>query len=116
MHVEQTFEPEPGEIGAARALVRDAVGGSSVAASDLILIVSELATNAIRHAGTAFRVSLSVDSIVRLEVTDGSDAMPTRAVGGMTNHGLGIVGLLAARWGVESNPVGKTVWVEFDEL
>lgn len=98
MYIEQTFEPAPEEIGAARRFVRRAAGDWEVAA-DLVLVASELATNAIRHAGTAFEVWLKVDSVIRLEVADESDVMPTKAVGGITNHGLDIVGFLAARVG-----------------
>lgn len=113
MYAEQRFEPEPREIASVRHMVRSVVG-ESVAAQDLVLIVSELATNAVLHAGTPFRVSVSVDSVVRLEVADESHEMPTKAVGGITNHGLDIVDLLAARWGIDTNPVGKTIWVEID--
>jgi hypothetical protein len=30
-------------------------------------------------------------------------------------HGLKIVNMLAARWGVEARPAGKTVWFELDD-
>jgi two-component sensor histidine kinase len=113
MYVEQTFRPDPGEIGAARRLVRHALDGSPQVA-DVTLIVSELATNAVRHAGTAFTVSLTVNSLVRLEVADGSEVMPTQAVGGISNHGLDLVGLLADRWGIEPTVDGKSIWVEID--
>jgi two-component sensor histidine kinase len=114
MYIEQSFELDPGEIASARHLVRRAAADTAVL-RDLVLIVSELATNAVRHAGTAFRVSLAVNSFVRVEVSDESDQMPAKAVGGIPNHGLDIVDMLATKWGVESNPVGKTIWVELEE-
>ena len=63
---------------------------------DLLLVVSELVTNAIRHGGglAAFEVALAQDG-VRLTVHDNSDAVPDVAYGrgelplGDHGHGYG---------------------------
>ena len=87
-----------------------------VSADDVQLVVSELATNAVIHAGTPFSVSISSDdSVIRIAVSDWSvtapvmrDAAP-RAVSG---RGLRLVAAVADDWGVERGPDGKTVWAE----
>ena len=83
-----------------------------------LLLVSELATNAIRHGAPPVRLSLRLDADrLRVEVTDSSPTLPrvsepdTDQVGG---RGLHIVQELAARWGshVSRSRLGKTVWFE----
>jgi anti-sigma regulatory factor (Ser/Thr protein kinase) len=83
-----------------------------------LLLVSELATNAIRHGSPPVRLSLRLDrDRLRVEVTDSSPALPELSrpdpnqIGG---RGLQIVQLLSARWGASASPrrLGKTVWFE----
>ena len=85
-------------------------------ADEVSLLVSELASNAVRHARTPFQVSLACDgSTVRVEVGDGDPALPIRqdpVPEAVTGRGLLIVDALADRWGVEPAAVGKTVWFE----
>lgn len=84
---------------------------------DVQLVVSELATNAVRHAGSGFTVRLTCDGdVVRVAVVDPGSEHPAQidpdrsTVGG---RGLRIVELLADRWGVENLGVGKSIWAEF---
>ena len=81
-----------------------------------ILIVSELATNAVVHAGSGFTVSLNHDgSVVRLAVGDGAAAVPQRAPGGTQaprGRGIPIVEAVASRWGHFALDRGKLVWAE----
>lgn len=83
---------------------------------DVQLAVSELATNAVRHAGSAFSVSLRAEgSAVHISVSDGSQIAPTlRDDGPMaaSGHGLLLIGMLASDWGVEGTADGKVVWAE----
>ena len=79
------------------------------------LLVSELVTNAIIHARTAFAVTLVVSRhAVRLEVSDRSPAPPVIAdvtCDGDSGRGLRIVAGLAHDWGVTRDPAGgKSVW------
>ena len=83
-----------------------------------LLLVSELATNAIRHGAPPVRLSLRLDrDRLRVEVTDSSPALPTLGHPGpdqVSGRGLQIVQQLAATWGASSSApkLGKTVWFE----
>jgi anti-sigma regulatory factor (Ser/Thr protein kinase) len=102
---------------------RDVLGA---AADDAILILSELVTNALRHARALssgmIRVSwgLSGDGLLRIEVTDGGGTTrPTpkpysMSVSSHAGRGLEIVDRLADRWGSQREEGGDeyTVWAE----
>lgn len=85
-------------------------------ASDVAIVVGELATNAVRHAGSGFTVSLMLAmDAVRIQVEDarplaGSPGDPPLPV--WADHGLGLVDAVSARWGVQPADGGKTVWAE----
>ncbi|MEN2419641.1 ATP-binding protein [Streptomyces rimosus] len=89
------------------------------AAEDVLLVVSELVTNACLHAEGPEELRLRSNAkVLRLEVTDlgaGSPAPrnPHRA-GRPGGHGMFIVQRLCLDWGVVRNPdgTGKTVWAE----
>jgi anti-sigma regulatory factor (Ser/Thr protein kinase) len=87
-----------------------------VQTGDVRLVVSELATNAVIHAGTPFSVSvLCTGSAVRISVRDWSPTPPLLRTGGVTSlsgRGLGLVAALADAWGVEPDSDGKTIWAE----
>ena len=84
----------------------------------LVLMLSELATNAVQHAATEFEVSVRVSSDrgrVRVEVSDSAPGYPTlqeAATDAPHGRGLSIVRSLAEAWGVEMrhDRPGKTVW------
>jgi anti-sigma regulatory factor (Ser/Thr protein kinase) len=83
---------------------------------DARLVVSELATNAVLHAGTPFSVSVRyTGSAVRIAVRDGSPTRPVLRNGGpasLSGRGLHLVQAIAEAWGVDSDPDGKAVWAE----
>lgn len=84
-------------------------------AEDAVLVVSEFATNAIRHAGTSFEICLQRSSTALLvEVSDNSQApaeVRTPEDGVPGGQGLVIVGQVAREWGSRLEPHGgKTVW------
>lgn len=119
---EREFDADTAAIRRAREFVVAAAGAAQAAAPGaelaerLALVVSELASNAVLHAGTPFTVRVwRGPDRVRVEVMDRSDRMPTprdhdpTAVSG---RGLAIVGTLADRWGVEVVEGGKCVWAE----
>jgi anti-sigma regulatory factor (Ser/Thr protein kinase) len=92
--------------------------GLEALALSVRLVVSELVTNAVLHAGTAFSVTVSRDGPrLRLEVRDAlpepvgrpSSPPPTQPNG----RGLAIVERLSTQWGVALDPAGKTVWAVF---
>ncbi|MXM63854.1 hypothetical protein GR925_10435 [Streptomyces sp. HUCO-GS316] len=79
------------------------------------LLVSELVSNALRHAVGPLGLTLEGVPDVRCLVSDGSRAIPRPTDAGPeeeTGRGLALVDMLAARWGWEQRPVGKSVWFE----
>lgn len=85
---------------------------------DVPLVVSELATNAVRHAHTPFTVTLEqVDQSVLLTVTDGSPDPPAQLATGLLTtggRGLSLVDEVSGDWGVIRRPgEGKSVWASF---
>src|SRR4051794_40749120 len=116
---EQSFAPDVATIAVARRWVDDtlAAWGSDDLGWTAMLLVTELSTNALRHAATAYRVSLDrrKDGTVRTGASDGSPRKPRArdyGVDATTGRGLGLVGSLAAAWGTSSLPDGKTVWCD----
>ena len=89
------------------------------AAEDVLLVVSELVTNACLHAGgpEELRLRRSPKSL-RLEVVDGGGGEPAprtpHRAGRPGGHGMFIVQRLCLDWGVIRNgdQPGKTVWAE----
>lgn len=79
------------------------------------LIVSELVTNSIRHAGGQVRLRLIRADTLTCEVSDSSNTQPrmrrarSHEEGG---RGLYIVAQLSHRWGSRYTVGGKTVWSE----
>jgi anti-sigma regulatory factor (Ser/Thr protein kinase)/anti-anti-sigma regulatory factor len=116
------FAPVPSSARAARGLVDAAcqewdLGGLRDWA---LLVVSELAANAIRHAGTEFDVTVAhTGRYLRIAVQDRSPAMPhllqdPKKSGGIvppgSGRGLRIVAGAAAHWGTTRLANGKIVW------
>ena len=92
------------------------LGPPAALLEDARVVVTELATNAVRHAGSAFSVSIDGDGArVRIGVRDRSRALPAPqepSVHRLSGRGLLLVAALASRWGVEPRPDGKVVWAE----
>ncbi|ANP52776.1 anti-sigma regulatory factor (Ser/Thr protein kinase) [Streptomyces griseochromogenes] len=80
---------------------------------EVLLLVSELVTNADRHSSGPYVLELEgTDSAVTVAVTDGSVALPRlfpRNPDRVGRHGLEIVHALATEVTVERVPVGKRV-------
>ncbi|QKW02626.1 ATP-binding protein [Streptomyces sp. NA02536] len=89
---------------------------------DAVLVVSELATNAVRHTlsgsvGGWFLVVIGLgDDLVRIEVVDqGGDRVPHlcdatgQEEGG---RGLQMIAACAKDWGVKTWPEGRSVWAD----
>ncbi|WP_432097480.1 ATP-binding protein [Streptomyces sp. bgisy100] len=116
----ETLPREPRSAAAARRLVRVALAawGLDDLADDGTLIVSELVSNAVRHARReSIRVVIDRPEArrVRIGVVDFSQACPVRGNPGATDEsgrGLALVGELAEAWGTDPLPWGKRVWAE----
>ncbi|MGW1161532.1 SpoIIE family protein phosphatase [Streptomyces sp. NPDC002519] len=79
------------------------------------LIISELLTNAIRHATGPLKVRLLRDRTLICEVADTSSTSPHLRQAAMTDEGgrgLFLVAQLAQRWGTRHTPRGKVIWAE----
>ncbi len=79
------------------------------------LMVSELATNCVRHANSDFTITITIDATgLRVEVSDQGDGEPQLRHPGPTEptgRGLHIVASLADDWGTRTNHNGgSTVW------
>ncbi|NGO14305.1 ATP-binding protein [Streptomyces sp. HC44] len=135
------IRPDPAEVGRARRWARSRLAGSGIGADEplaetLILLVSELVTNAVVHTGCPAVLRLSLPgatddeateesasespeaaATVRLEVADASarPPHPRCADGDDTNgRGLALVDGLADRWGWSPEGAGKRIWCEVD--
>lgn len=123
------IRPDPTEVGRARRWARSRLAGSGIEtdeslAETLVLLVSELVTNAVVHTGCPAVLRLLLSGVpdgsagtVRLEVADSSarPPVPRCAEGDDTNgRGLALVEGLADRWGWSSEGVGKRIWCELD--
>ncbi|MGW4568871.1 ATP-binding protein [Streptomyces sp. NPDC004561] len=89
------------------------------AAEDVLLVVSELVTNACLHAEGPDELVLACDNkVIRLEVSDGGTGQPAprtpHRAGRPGGHGMFIVQRLCLDWGVvrAAGRPGKTVWAE----
>ncbi|MEU0392058.1 ATP-binding protein [Streptomyces sp. NPDC006208] len=128
LQVQLEVGPDPAEVGRARRWARSRLVGSGVPddeplAETLILLISELVTNAVVHTGCPavlrmlFGSGASEAGTVRVEVVDISASPPQRrrADGDDTNgRGLALVDGLADRWGWQREGVGKSIWCEVD--
>ncbi|WP_432492353.1 ATP-binding protein [Kineococcus gypseus] len=117
--------PSPRSVGVARWLVAEwcvpwvkasEVSEDSVEA--LLLLSSEVVTNAVVHGSGMVRVALSRrGSSLRLEVSDEGGGMPligAQRDDAESGRGMAMVELLSERWGTEldEGPLGKKVWFE----
>ncbi len=80
------------------------------------LLVSELVSNAVRHAGSGSRVELvEGPSFVRIEVADrgsGGAVVRTPRFDEIGGRGLLLVQAMADRWGASHNGREHVVWCE----
>jgi anti-sigma regulatory factor (Ser/Thr protein kinase) len=108
--------PEPSSAGAARRFVAAALGAGGEVAELAVLLVSELASNAVLHAATPFDVTVFLDEArLRVEVSDSNPTMPalrTYVRESVSGRGLHMVAASADRWGFDAQRDGKVVWFE----
>ncbi|MGW0117570.1 ATP-binding protein [Streptomyces sp. NPDC003327] len=125
LQVQLEVGPDPAEVGRARRWARSRLAGSGIGDDEsltetLVLLISELVTNAVVHTGcpAVLRMLFAAGGDgVRVEVADASDRppRPRRAHGEDTNgRGLELVDGLADRWGWQREGAGKSIWCEVD--
>jgi PAS domain S-box-containing protein len=115
------LEADPRSVRSARQALREVMSrsGADELIDPAVLVVSELVTNALVHAGTAVRLQLwASGQAVRVEVGDGAAHGPVRrqfAESAGTGRGLQLVDELSDRWGTTASTEGKTVWFEMGD-
>ncbi|MDQ0684268.1 anti-sigma regulatory factor (Ser/Thr protein kinase) [Streptomyces achromogenes] len=124
-----SFEDASGVVPLARDFARQALyawgwlpaatADQRAAAEDVLLVVSELVTNACLHADGPDGLVLGCDKkVIRVEVSDRGTGQPAprtpHRAGRPGGHGMFIVQRLCLDWGVVRAPglAGKTVWAE----
>lgn len=113
--VHLALDADPRAVRLARTFVRDAVDiADEELVDDLVLLTSELVTNAVVHARTPIEVGVvRGDDHVLVSVGDHNPARPeqqpfdTDRAGG---RGLLIVRRLTNSWGITAHEKGKSVW------
>lgn len=100
-------------IPAARRFARDVLADHAREVCEAAeLMVSELATNCVRHARTGFELTIDA-SAIRVEVRDTGAGQPTvlhPSPREPSGRGLQIVQAMADAWGIVPAAGGKTVW------
>jgi anti-sigma regulatory factor (Ser/Thr protein kinase) len=116
------FEAVPTEI---RLLRRAAAAqlsrwGVPAVTDETQLVVTELATNVIKHVGEGAASTLILEwrgERLRLEVHDKSPALPTARTAGHDEEcgrGLHLLAAMTLDWGTVVTAAGKAVWCEID--
>ncbi|MFF1301800.1 SpoIIE family protein phosphatase [Streptomyces sp. NPDC058307] len=133
-HVHAAFPGGPLAPGSARALLRAAVAEwaelalpgteflSERLGDDAVVVVSELVTNAVVHAGTDIEVDCRLEAHTGALVVEVLDHHPSRAPRdgdpepsyGTAEYGRGLrlVAALAETWGITYRTGAKTVWAQ----
>ncbi|WP_329395908.1 ATP-binding protein [Streptomyces melanogenes] len=115
----------PGVVAECRDLTRRVLdewlgpGGAQgrVAVEDVLLLVSEVATNACRHGDAPYELRLDrVDGKLWVQVSDHSPHGPhphgRHRPAASSGHGLYLLQNLSSAWGWVPRGAGKTVWFE----
>jgi len=125
-HLSEHFAPELASVSAARAFVAAHLERWELDDPDgsIVLLVSELVTNAVRHTGTAVELTIAVaDGTVEVGVADSDprvvthlrhdewgDAARATEWQAESGRGLYLVDVIAEEWGTEHLTGGKQVW------
>ncbi|MFD9653496.1 ATP-binding protein [Streptomyces mirabilis] len=114
------FEAAPAELSLLRQRIRCMLGhwGVSAVAEEAELVVTELATNVIKHVGEGAAATLVLEprqDRLRVELHDKSHTVPTRNSGSCDaecGRGLHLLSAMSLEWGTLLTATGKAVWCE----
>lgn len=112
------FAPDAVNVRAAREFVADELFDQGFRGDPdvVLLLASELVTNAVRHAATPFEIAVDVrgdgEVVVAVEDGDVEHQPKIRHPGPEETNGRGLllVDQLASRWGSDRTGRGKSVW------
>jgi anti-sigma regulatory factor (Ser/Thr protein kinase) len=116
--MQRTFPGRADQIARAREFTKRVLGRCPVT-DEAVLLVSELATNALEHTSTGdggqFQVTICRNGMsLLIGVSDNGSAKTPEPgpldPGSETGRGLGLVELIADRWGYCGGEHGRTVW------
>jgi anti-sigma regulatory factor (Ser/Thr protein kinase) len=115
MTVEVRFDGKPESVARARRFAEAALGGvSAPVLIDVVLMVSELATNAVVHAATTFSLRIEKsEEVIRVEVVDGGSGrvrLQSPSHRDVHGRGLQLVESLSDQWGTREDGQAKVVW------
>lgn len=115
--VSSALPPVPASVRQARALAREVCEDTVLSSEQrdlVVLLVSEAVTNAILHARSGARLTITTTwTSVRVEVGDDSPEHPQvlhLGLHAVHGRGVGFLDRLATTWGVRDTAVGKVVW------
>ena len=113
----RAFAPEAAEVAAVRRFVEEVAAPCGGDVEVAVLIASELATNAVLHARSAFTVQVwPAEGGITIEVSDDNPRLPSPGSAGprdLSGRGLQLVAALAESWGINPADDGKSVWAHF---
>ncbi|MCU1538540.1 MAG: regulatory protein [Humibacillus sp.] len=118
----RVYLPTRESVPAARHFVVEVLRawGDDGIVPDAAIVASELATNALLHAGSPFRIVLDRRADrVRIGVEDGARELPSLRAGGseqLDGRGVALIEALSARWGSTPVLTGKVVWAEVSRV
>ncbi len=113
-------------VGQARRFVAGVIGDGFPGLDDVLLLVSEVASNAVRHTASGDGGAVRGDRLggrgsVRVEIGDRGGASEPRLAEGRPGRdvltggrGLRIVDALADKWGHAGDELGRVVWFEME--
>jgi anti-sigma regulatory factor (Ser/Thr protein kinase) len=108
------FRCRPEAVPAARRFVRDVLRDQEPEVAQAAeLMISELATNCVRHAHTDFELAIDARGDIRVEVRDTGGGRPvvlSPPPRQLSGRGLQIVAAMSDDWGVVPLRSGKRVW------
>ncbi|MEU6881581.1 ATP-binding protein [Streptomyces sp. NPDC046712] len=117
----------PGVVGECRDLTRQALrdwfghvgGAAEILVEDVLLLVSEVVTNAYTHGGTPYELRLDrTDDRLWVQVSDTSPVRPhphgPHVASRSSGHGLYLLERLSTAWGSLPRGEGKAVWFEVE--
>ena len=115
--VEITLPADAESPRRARQFARNALAGADADMTDMVmLLVSEIVTNAVLHARSELRLLMTWNGpAVRVEVADLSPLLPAQrnfSAMATTGRGIQLVDEIADSWGLAPSDDGKVVWFE----